>query len=137
MLRTLSRVGLVVASLAAAFGPLAGGGGTASATEYDQCAPRGADLFYNFYATGGDCYGQLPASTAGMYPAPYPAPALGGHVYYTYQPFLPHEHMYAHHRVYHRHYNGGMGLARTKAVWYYNPVKAAWQGVKQAVRLPR
>ena len=62
-----------------------------------------ADLFYNYYATPG-------STSAAMYPAPRPTPALVGHTWYTYQPWLPHEYLYKHHRVYwtyYGHFHGG------------------------------
>ncbi len=67
----------------------------------------GPDLFYNYYAGPGA--GQVPAQ---MYLAPMPVPKNVGHVYYTYQPFMPHELLYPHYRQYwnyygHYHGNGG------------------------------
>jgi hypothetical protein len=79
------------------------------------CIPRDyltPQLFYQFYV-GGNC-GSMPA---GMYPTPMPTPPLVGHTYFTYPPLLPHEYMYAHHRVYHYHYNHNRGLSRTKVVY--------------------
>ncbi|HTN74944.1 MAG TPA: hypothetical protein VL096_06845 [Pirellulaceae bacterium] len=69
------------------------------------------DLFYNFYAHG-PC-GGYPAQ---MYVAPKPVPANVGHTYITYQPFMPHEFMYKHHRTYHQYYDGGRGLTRAKMI---------------------
>lgn len=69
------------------------------------------DLFYNFYVHG-PC-GGYPAQ---MYVAPKPVPAHVGHTYITYQPFMPHEFMYKHHRTYHQYYDGGRGLTRTKMI---------------------
>lgn len=66
------------------------------------------DLFYNYYA--------WPSCTglgAELYLSPRPVPPLVGHTYITYQPLMPHEFMYHHHRTYHRYYNGGQGLNRT------------------------
>jgi hypothetical protein len=79
------------------------------------CIPRdylNPHLFNNFYV-GGNC-GSIPA---GMYPMPMPTPPLVGHTYYTYQPLLPHEYMYAHYRVYHHHYNHNRGLTRTRVIY--------------------
>ena len=62
---------------------------------------QGQDLFYNYYAQ--------PGQPAGMYPAPFPTPSIAGHVYYTYQPLLPHEFLYPHAREYytmHGYYHG-------------------------------
>lgn len=66
------------------------------------------DLFYNYYA--------WPSCTglgAELYVSPRPVPPHVGHTYITYQPLMPHEFLYAHHRTYHRYYNGGQGLNRT------------------------
>jgi hypothetical protein len=81
------------------------------------CLPRDylqPHLFYNFYV-GGNC-GSIPA---GMYPSPMPTPPVVGHTFYTYQPLLPHEHMYAHKRVYHHHYNLNRGLTRTRVFYMW------------------
>ncbi|ADB15647.1 hypothetical protein Psta_0962 [Pirellula staleyi DSM 6068] len=74
------------------------------------------DLFYNYY-TGDNCG----ANPAQMYLSPRPVPAHVGHTYITYQPLMPHEFLYPHHRTYHRYYNGGQGLTRT-SVHYYSPL---------------
>lgn len=66
------------------------------------------DLFYNFYV-GSDCG----AVGTQMYLAPHYVPENVGHSWYTYQPFMPHEMLYKHKRVYHRYYNEGRGLTRT------------------------
>ena len=79
------------------------------------CLPRDylhPHLFYNYFV-GGNC-GSIPAA---MYPSPMPTPPIVGHTFYTYQPLLPHEFMYAHKRVYHHHYNYNRGLHRTRVVW--------------------
>jgi hypothetical protein len=71
------------------------------------------DLFYNYYA--------WPSCTgwgAELYLSPRPVPPHVGHTYITYQPLMPHEFMYSHHRTYHRYYNGGQGLTRTSVIWY-------------------
>jgi hypothetical protein len=77
------------------------------------------DLFYNFYVPNNM------GAAAAAYPAPYPTPSLVGHTYYTYQPLMPHEFLYTHHRTYHQYYNGGMGLNRTRVHWYRTPVRTA------------
>ncbi len=66
------------------------------------------DLFYNYYAWPS-CSGV----GAELYISPRPIPPHVGHTYITYQPLMPHEFLYAHHRTYHRYYNGGQGLNRT------------------------
>lgn len=66
------------------------------------------DLFYNYYAQPGPFY-----NTAGqMYVAPQPVPPRVGHTYVTYQPYMPHEHLYRHQRSYNT-YNPGSGWTRT------------------------
>lgn len=80
------------------------------------CMTRGygrPDLFYNFYVPGR-C-GGYPAE---MYPAPKPTPPIVGHVYYTYQPLMPHEMMYRHRRNYFNLYDGGRGLNHTTVTWW-------------------
>jgi hypothetical protein len=89
------------------------------------------DLFYNFYVPN-NC--GVPAQ---LYIAPRPVPALVGHTYYTYQPLLPHEFTYPHHRTYRNWYDDGRGFNRTKVVWYCNPVVEAVKGVRNAIRIPR
>jgi hypothetical protein len=70
-------------------------------------------LFYNFYVPP-TCGG----AGAQMYLAPQPVPPVVGYTYYTYQPLMPHEFLYRHHRRYHRYYNEGRGLTRTSVVWW-------------------
>jgi hypothetical protein len=91
----------------------------------------GGDLFYNYYWQG---YCDRPV---GMYPSPYPTPPLVGHTYVTYQPFLPHEYLYKHHRSYHSYYNGNRGLNRTWVSYGANPVTESLAVFANAVRVPR
>jgi hypothetical protein len=80
-----------------------------------ECRPHeygNPDLFANYYVGPG-----CGSVSAEMYPAPHPVPAWVGHTYFTYQPFMPHEFLYKHHRVYHRYYNEGRGLTRTSVHW--------------------
>ncbi len=73
------------------------------------------DLFYNYYA--------WPSCTglgAELYVSPRPVPPHVGHTYITYQPLMPHEFMYQHHRTYHRYYNGGQGLNRTHVSYHHS-----------------
>lgn len=90
-----------------------------------------ADLFYNFYQPGNG------GSPAGAFPAPYPTPAYVGHQYTTYQPFMPNEWLYHHHRTYHQHYNMGMGLNRTKVKWTGTPVHTSIMKARKFLSLPR
>jgi hypothetical protein len=66
------------------------------------------DLFYNYYAQPGPFNG----AAAGIYPAPGPVPPRVGWTWVTYQPYMPHELMYAHQRAYYT-YNPGAGWTRT------------------------
>lgn len=86
---------------------------------------RPNDLFYNSYV------GPNPSGTAaGMYISPQPVPAAMGHTYTTYQPFMPHEMMYRHHRTYYNH-NSGSGWTRTKVRYHTsgNKLQAATFGL--------
>jgi hypothetical protein len=94
----------------------------------DQSQP---DVFYNYYVPNS--YG----SPAAAYPAPFPTPSLVGHTYYTYQPLMPHEWLYKHHRSYHQYYNNGMGLNRTIVKWQGRPFVDSVKTVRNVFRLPR
>ena len=83
-----------------------------SAIEYRTS--RGDDLFYNYYVGPALVGGGVPA---GLYPAPVPTPPLVGHTYITYQPLMPHEFLYKHHRHYYRHHPG-QGWVTTKVSWW-------------------
>lgn len=89
------------------------------------------DVFFNLYQPNN--FG----AAAAAYPAPYPTPNWVGHTYYTYQPLMPHEFLYHHHRTYHQYYNGGMGLNRTTVHWYGTPLRTAAHGVVKFFSLPR
>jgi hypothetical protein len=81
---------------------------SAMAMEPQQSA---GDLFYNYYvppAPGG--------VGAQLYLCPRPTPPLVGHTYVTYQPLMPHEFLYQHHRVYVTE-NPGAGVTRTNVRW--------------------
>lgn len=83
------------------------------------------NLFSQYYTQGA---GQVHAE---MYPAPHPVPRNVGGAYYTYQPLMPHEHMYAHSRDYYNYYatpasfyggqcnrsRGGYGYTKTSVRW--------------------
>jgi hypothetical protein len=68
-----------------------------------------------------------------MYLAPRPVPEWVGYTYYTYQPVLPHELLYQHHRTYFRYYDGGRGLTRTSVSWSRPPLS----GLPAHIRLAR
>lgn len=85
------------------------------------------DLFYNYYV------GPEPSGTAaGMYVSPLPVPEFVGHTYTTYQPFMPHEYLYQHHRSYYTHHPAA-GWTRTKvrygahANWLQNAAFKMWR----------
>lgn len=90
-----------------------------------------ADLFYNFYQPGNG------GSPAGSFPAPYPTPSYVGHQYTTYQPLMPNEWLYHHHRTYHQSYNMGMGLNRTKVKWTGTPIYTGILNARKFLSLPR
>jgi hypothetical protein len=109
-------------------------GSVASATGYG-CRPweyGNPVLFYNFYVPD-NCNG-VPAA---MYLAPRPVPPLVGHTFYTYQPLMPHEMLYPHHRTYRQWYDNGRGFTRTKVAWYCNPLTETVKCVHGALRIPR
>ncbi len=78
------------------------------------------DLFYNYYVpqTGGD--GGVPAD---MYPSPNATPAPAIQTYYTYQPWMPHEHLYEHNRRYIRYHSGGLGATAVQVQWGNSPLR--------------
>lgn len=84
------------------------GGNTAAVAR--ESAP--GDLFYNFYVppVGEQSVG------AELYPCPRPAPPLVGWTYITYQPLMPHEFLYHHHRTY-TYYHSDSGVTRTTVSW--------------------
>ncbi len=86
------------------------------------------ELFHNYYVPG-TC-GGVPAA---MYLAPQPVPALVGHTYVTYQPLMPHELLYQHHRTYYRYYDGGRGLTRTHVSWSRPPL-TGWTSTLRIAR---
>jgi hypothetical protein len=73
--------------------------------------PLATNLFYNYYVQGAS--GAVPAQ---LYLSPRPTPPLVGHTYFTYQPLMPNEFLYRHHRVYDR-YDPDGGWTATKVHW--------------------
>lgn len=71
------------------------------------------DLFYNYYVPSGAGVGH----PAQMYISPRPVPEMVGHTYITYQPLMPHEYMYRHHRTY-RTYHPTGGFTTTRVRWW-------------------
>jgi hypothetical protein len=70
----------------------------AGAMVAESASAQAADLFYNYYVAGVN--GGPPAQ---LYLCPRPTPPLVGHTYITYQPLMPNEMMYQHHRSYRRY----------------------------------
>ncbi|MGD0516137.1 MAG: hypothetical protein ABSA26_01260 [Thermoguttaceae bacterium] len=70
------------------------------------------DLFYNFYVppVGDQSVG------AELYLCPRPVPPLVGWTYITYQPLMPHEFLYHHHRTY-AYYHADGGKTLTSVSW--------------------
>jgi hypothetical protein len=70
------------------------------------------DMFYNYYvpSAGEQSVG------AQLYLSPRPTPPLVGHTYITYQPLMPHEYLYKHHRVYWTKHNDAPPT-RTSVRW--------------------
>jgi len=90
------------------------------------------DLFYNS-SVDSTC-SQVGAQ---LYISPVPVPPHVGHTWITYQPFYPDEYLYPHYHSYHRYYDGGRGMTRAMAVYYYPPARTAVKGVAQHLRIPR
>lgn len=81
--------------------PMAENGAPGILPEYATGQVSNPDLFYNYYPNS-----YTGATSAQMYVAPHPVPGNVGHTYYTYQPLMPHEYLYAHKRVYYTPYGG-------------------------------
>ena len=90
------------------------------------------DVFHDFYQPG-NC-GGVPARA---FPAPFPTPALAGRSYTTYQPFMPNEWLYKHHRTYHQPYNMGFGLNRTFVSWHGTPVRTELMQLRKFFSIAR
>jgi len=90
------------------------------------CRPYGQavrqDLFRNYYVAP-NC-----SRPAQMYLSPVPTPRLVGHTYVTYQPFMPHEFLYQHHRTYHHRYTNGPGRTTTRVTWGSSPFNSPFHG---------
>jgi len=104
--------------------------------DFTGCQPRrygNPDLFYNFY-TQGNCN----QANAQMYLSPLPVPPHVGHTFYTYQPMYPHHMLYSHKDRFHRYYDYGRGMNRTRATYYSPPVHTAVSNFYwNVLRLPR
>ena len=89
------------------------------------------DVFYNFYQPG-NC--GVPAAA---FPAPFPTPPNAGRLYVTYQPLMPNELLYMHHRTYHQAYNKGFGLNRTSVHWHGTPIRTELKELRKFFSLAR
>ncbi len=78
-----------------------------------QPRPRD-DLFYNYYV-GPSAVGGNPAQ---LYLCPRPTPPLVGHTFITYQPLMPNEFLYIHHRCYSRYDAINGGATCTHVLWW-------------------
>jgi hypothetical protein len=105
MLRRARRYSLLVLALA----------GLSAVSVAAPVRAASPDLFYNFYS--GPAYrSYYPGVPAEMYLSPRPTPPLVGHTWITYQPLMPHEFLYRHHRTYYRYYPHG-GHTTTRVHW--------------------
>lgn len=109
MLRTISAATIALLTMLVAWNLFPGTSRQAQAGHHRRTAP---DLFYNYYVPPGGSGGVA----AQLYPCPRPTPPLVGHTYVTYQPLLPHEFLYRHHRVYWR--KNDSGWTRTRVIWH-------------------
>jgi len=108
MLRNVLPVTIALAVLMVAWSLVPAG--TPEAQAAHRRSPN--DMFYNYYVPPG-----WPAGVgAQLYLCPRPTPPLVGHTYITYQPLMPHEFLYKHHRKYWRK-NPGAGWTRTSITW--------------------
>ena len=71
--------------------------------------PGHPKLFRNYYTQG-------PGTPAQLYVSPRPTPAYVGHTWITYEPLMPHEFLYAHHRSYYAHHPD-CSWTKTKVHW--------------------
>jgi hypothetical protein len=112
MKRTSIQTLVAAIVLAAAAGLLAS---AASADDfgygYDGYYPGHPKLFRNYYV-GGPGQG----APAQLYVSPRPTPPYVGHTWITYEPFMPHEFLYQHHRTYWAHHGDGT-CTKTKVKW--------------------
>jgi hypothetical protein len=74
-----------------------------------------APPFANYYVEGD-------GATAQMYLCPRPTPPLVGHTWITYQPLMPHEFLYTHHRKYVT-INPGARRTVTYVRWGHDPIQ--------------
>jgi hypothetical protein len=102
--------------------------GTAARAELARHSTAG-DMFYNYYVppVGPGSVG------AELYVCPRPTPPMVGHTYVTYQPLMPHEFLYPHHRHY-KTYHVDAPPTRTSVHWGHgwNPLNGILEPPKTA-----
>jgi hypothetical protein len=105
-----STCSLLAAIVAAAAGLC---GSTAMAQDYNGGGyyPGHPKMFRNYYV-GGPGQG----APAQLYVSPRPTPAYVGHTWITYEPLMPHEFLYRHHRAYYAH-NADGSWTTTRVHW--------------------
>jgi hypothetical protein len=92
-------------------------------------------LFNNYFTQG-----HANSANAAMYMSPIGVPGNVGHTYNTYQPFYPHQYLYAHRDRYHSYYSNGdgtSGLNRTSAHYYSPPVRTVAKRFYKMIEIPR
>lgn len=107
-IKSLALIGLVI--VVTFCGLIFGTASTARAELVRHSTP--GDLFYNHYVSpvGPSSVG------AELYVSPRPTPPMVGHTYITYQPLMPHEFLYKHHRRY-KTYHKDAPKTRTSVRW--------------------
>lgn len=87
-------------------------GGNPAGVQAEGRVSAPGDLFYNFYVppVGARSVG------AELYPCPRPTPPVVGWTNITYQPLMPHEFLYHHHRTYTNYHSDGL-KTRTTVSW--------------------
>jgi hypothetical protein len=120
MLRALGAAVLVALSANAANAQFAGtcsDGTTGYVSFYGQDASgwhqTAPPLFTNYYVPPTPC-----GPGALLYVSPLPVPPHVGHTYVTYQPWMPHESMYHHHRTYYKWHPRGGNYTKVNAFWW-------------------
>ncbi len=130
MVRRLLPVMITLAAVLSVWELAPGDSHQARAAQRHRTSP---DLFYNYYVPPVG-YGGVGAE---LYLSPRPTPPLVGHTYVTYQPLMPHEMLYPHHRTYYR-YNGGSGWTKTCVSWNRSWLDFSWlHGPPKPINAPR
>lgn len=88
---------------------------TLATTPAEAGHPAAPPVFANYYVPGD-------GASAQMYLSPRPTPPLVGHAWITYQPLMPHEYLYTHHRKYVT-INPGAHRTVTRVRWGHRPLQ--------------